>query len=146
MGFFDKVKAAAIKAKCATGFHAGEYAAIEGKPECHFEKTCPDCNKYLTLFKHQFYAEPEYEKAGSCIKAVKCEFCDHIHRETDHVEYTVVGQDDYCRTKERCVRCSHEKVGDAKHSWVRLYDGENETVIYMCSRCDKKESRKKTKF
>ena len=45
MGFWDSVKSVALSAKCFTGWHEGEYKHIEGEPQCHLGKTCPDCGE-----------------------------------------------------------------------------------------------------
>lgn len=47
MGFWDSIKNAAIKAKCGVGIHGGVFKTPDGKPECHLEKTCPDCNTII---------------------------------------------------------------------------------------------------
>ena len=55
MGFFDKVKSVAMKAKCGAGIHGGDYHNVEGKPKCYFEKTCPDCKEIIKKNVMIFY-------------------------------------------------------------------------------------------
>ncbi len=143
MGFWDSVKNAAIKAKCTVGIHAGEYTHISGKPLCHVEKTCPDCNKYISNIHHNF-SEPEYENPISCVQIAHCIHCNEEKRKTVHEAYERLGydKDGSCRATEQCVRCRHTRKGDEHHSWHRLPSQYgNSAYTLECIDCGKKETR-----
>lgn len=144
MGLFDSIKNIAVKAKCAVGFHAGEFKHIPGEPACHYGKTCSDCNKFVTLFKHKFQDNVDYVNSDSCTKQYRCSHCDFFKETTEHEGYTKTSKDSYCKWKLQCTRCKHEKAGEIDHYWLRdpgSYDDENEQ--YTCYHCNKKEIRKK---
>ena len=122
MGFWDVVKSVATGAKCTLGWHAGDYTHIHGKPECFMEKTCPDCNKYVTTKKHKF-GEWSYIEYGSCASVRRCEHCDEIENETRH-QYKAIKKDENCVTIEECGRCSSRRNGSTNHNWVKLFDNE----------------------
>lgn len=105
MGLFDKIKNIATKVKCATGFHAGTFTHIDGKPECFFEKTCPDCNKYVTKKNHKYSGWEDYKNPRSCFKEHHCIHCDHKDTKEFHQGYIKKGHDDYCTIIEECRRC-----------------------------------------
>lgn len=65
----------ALKIKCATNWHAGEFNNEEGKPECFFSKVCPDCGKYITKTKHFFNEPPVIEDPNRCYGYRVCELC-----------------------------------------------------------------------
>jgi len=121
MGFWDKVKSVANSAKCMTGWHAGEYTSISGKPECHMEKTCPDCNEYVTKKKHKYsnwkYTNNSYSQPCDSIR--DCIHCDLQESKVIH-EYEKNGKDSNCRIIEKCKRCGDKKTGSASHNWVSL--------------------------
>ena len=71
MGFFDKVKSVAMKAKCGAGIHGGDYHNVEGKPKCYFEKTCPDCKEIIKKNEHKF-GKATYIKENSCKQEKTC--------------------------------------------------------------------------
>ena len=118
MGFWDKVKSVASSAKCLTGWHGGEYAPIPGKPECHVEKTCPDCHEHVTSVKHK-YGDWEYIKFGECRAFHECVYCGEQETSVRH-QYEKKGKDASCREIERCTNCGDEKLGRAKHNWVEI--------------------------
>ena len=139
MGFFDTLKKAAVSAKCATGWHAGNYTPIDGEPLCHLEKTCPDCDKYVTTVKHKF-DEWEYLQYGSCNAEHKCIHCGHTEQKVLH-EYKEKGKDTNCRIIEVCSRCGDEKFGREKHNWISM--GSHELKVQgkrKCKDCGKMES------
>lgn len=144
MGFFDKVKELAIKAKCATGFHAGTFVRVSGAPECHYEKVCPDCYEHLEQKQHS-YGDSVYLNHGSCMKTSLCVHCDAIKEKVVHEAYRNLGVDDYCNVKEECVRCHDVKVKKKEHLWSE--DRRDEHSIHeSCRRCHEKRSRSKTSF
>jgi len=147
MGLFDSIKSLAIKAKCATGFHSGTFERVNGKPECYFEKTCPDCNKLVTTHKHAFPDTVDYDNHHSCTKTYTCAHCKIERREEKHEQYKEISKDSYCRWKERCVRCGHERLGQEDHDWTKAAGGtyEDQHEKYFCSRCHKEETRRKIK-
>jgi hypothetical protein len=144
MGFFEKVKEFATKAKCATGFHAGKFVHVADAPQCHVEKTCPDCYEHLTEKRHS-YGDPEYLESWKCEKTRVCNHCAEKSVKVVHERYEVIEIDDYCNVKERCVRCRDTKLGKKEHQWYesgRTDHGIEET----CSRCRETKSRAKTSF
>lgn len=74
MSFFQSVKKIAITEKCKIGWHAGEYTNIEDQPECHLEKTCPDCSKHITKISHK-YNKWRYIKALDSTQVRACTYC-----------------------------------------------------------------------
>ena len=143
MGFWDSLKTAATKAKCAVGIHAGEFKHISGKPQCHVEKTCPDCDKYISDKMHKF-SNLEYEAPGSCVQKASCIHCNEEVRRTVHEGFERIGygKDGSCRVTEQCVRCSFARKGEEHHSWNRpptQYGNSSYTV--QCHDCGKTETR-----
>jgi len=118
MGFWDKVKSVALSAKCMTGWHAGTYTHIEGKPECYLEKTCPDCNEYVTTKKHKF-SEWEYLGYGKCDSRHECIHCGYTEDKVRH-DYEEQGKDGNCKIIEVCTRCGDRELGRAKHNWINI--------------------------
>jgi len=106
MGFFDKIKSIATASKCKIGVHAGEWSHIEGEPECQFEKTCPDCNKYLTKSEHE-YSEWKYEDESSCDATRECSLCGDIDNDEIHL-FEMVQQEDGEEEIEVCQRCGYQ--------------------------------------
>ena len=146
MGLFDIIKNTAIKAKCAAGFHAGEFMPIDEKPECNIEKYCPDCNKHIQGFRHEF-SEEEYVNSYSCKMQKKCIYCDEVKERVVHGSFQEIDKDDYCRIKERCTRCNLERTGNTKHDWQKISSTPTETHIeYWCKKCGKSEMREKRKL
>lgn len=121
MGFWDKVKSIASSAKCMTGWHAGEYSHIAGKPECHLEKTCPDCNEYVTKKKHKFtewrYTNNSFSEPCDSVRT--CVHCEDQETKIIH-QYEKNGKDSSCRVVEKCKRCGHEQLGSVSHNWVSI--------------------------
>lgn len=118
MGIWDKVKSAAISAKCMTGWHAGDYTPIEREPKCHLEKTCPDCNKYVTTVEHKF-GSWNYLSHGRCDASKECIHCGHAETEIRH-EYKAQGKDANCNVIEVCHRCQDQKLGRKEHNWIKI--------------------------
>lgn len=121
MGFWDKVKSVANSAKCMTGWHAGEYSHISGKPECHLEKTCPDCNEYVTKKKHKF-SDWKYTNNSSskpCDSIRDCIHCDIQETKEIH-QHEKNGKDSNCRVIEKCKRCGDEQLGSESHNWISI--------------------------
>lgn len=137
MGFFDKVKELAIKAKCMAGFHGGEFTHITGKPECHLGKICPDCKEHITSFKHSF-TDWEYLSSDKCEMRCECILCSEQEFKTKH-EYREDRIDSSCRVIEKCQRCDHEYIGSTRHTWeFSSYKGQ---VYRTCKRCGKHERK-----
>lgn len=118
MGFFDTLKKVALSAKCLTGWHGGNYNSIKGKPQCHLEKTCPDCKEYITKIDHK-YGGWKYLNYDNCEAEKECIYCREIKREIVH-NYKERGKDSNCRIIEICEHCQDEKLGSTKHNWIRL--------------------------
>lgn len=104
MGFFDSVKAMAVKAKCATGLHAGEFTKVKDEPECHLGKTCPDCEKYIEKLKHE-YSDWKYTNEDDCEQARECVYCQEVETKTVHADYEESGKDSDCCVILKCQRC-----------------------------------------
>jgi len=139
MGFWDKVKSAAISAKCMAGWHAGTYTPIEGEPLCHLEKTCPDCNKYITKIEHKFN-NWEYLDYGKCDVEHTCIHCNYKEYGVKH-NYEKIGKNDECRIIEICKRCGDEQLGEIEHNWIRIAG--RELKIHgkrKCKDCGRMES------
>jgi hypothetical protein len=144
MGFFDKVKELAVKAKCATGFHAGKFVRVPDAPECHYEKTCPDCYEHLNDFRHA-YGPSEYVESWTCKQISVCKHCEEKKEKVVHEHYEKVEVDDYCNVKERCIRCRDERVAKKEHSWYE--SGRDDHAFHeTCSRCRETRTRAKTSF
>lgn len=147
MGWLDKVKEVATKAKCATGFHAGDFTQVAGKPKCHLEKTCPDCNKHIEHFAHEIINSEQYDQPSSCVITSKCKHCEFTRSKEVHESFYTVGKDSYCRIKERCSRCGHTRIGREDHTWVKMTGNySDETEKYSCASCNKEEIRKKVRY
>lgn len=143
MGFFDKVKSVAMKAKCGAGIHGGDYHNVEGKPKCYFEKTCPDCKEIIKKNEHKF-GKATYIKEDSCKQEKTCMHCGHIEKLVKHAEYKQIGVDDRCNVKEQCIRCGDKRVHGTKHSWEKNPTNYNSnTDTFWCIKCGKEETRAK---
>lgn len=146
MSFFNTLKNMASKAKCATGFHSGKFTQINGEPECFYEKTCPDCDKYLTKKTHKYSNWNDYKKPRNCFKDRECIYCDHTETKEFHAGYRQKGKDDYCTIIEECGRCGHTKKGREEHMWVKMPGNyEDEHVRFSCASCNKEKMRRKVK-
>lgn len=121
MGFWDKVKSVANSAKCMTGWHAGEYNHIYGMPECHLEKICPDCDKYVTKIKHNFndwrYTNNSFSQPCDSVRT--CIHCEEQETKVIH-QYEKNGKDSNCRVVEKCKRCGDEQLKSASHNWISI--------------------------
>lgn len=118
MGFWDNVKELAVGAKCAVGWHEGEYGHIKGKPQCYLGKTCPDCGKWVTKEEH-IYSGWEYIDYGKCDSIKSCIHCKYQEREIRH-NYKKEGKDSNCIIIEVCSRCRDKKLGKTEHNWVTI--------------------------
>jgi hypothetical protein len=145
MGIWDSIKNVGIKAKCGLGFHSGTNKNIAGKPECYFEKYCPDCGKTIRSFMHEYllkWDNAPFENANSCSRVQKCRYCQEEARQTVHVEYEEDGKNDRCQYIERCVRCRDTKIGAERHLWHRLPSPDDGALVRMqCYACKKIERR-----
>ena len=134
MGFWDVVKSVALSAKCSTGWHAGNWSHIPGKPECFMEKTCPDCNKHVTTKKHS-YGDWRKIDYSSCDSVRECKHCGSTEQQIIH-DYENHGKDENCRLIKKCRCCGVQEVGREDHEWIKLFD--NELKIEgqrKCRRC-----------
>jgi len=125
MAFWDVVKNIANSAKCASGWHAGDYSHRSRKPKCHMEKTCPDCGKHVTKEVHK-YGDWKYPTSTCDAKRV-CIHCGHDEFKVIH-NYERVRKDSNCRIIEQCNRCHDEKIGRAEHEWITLFGREMKTT------------------
>lgn len=121
MGFWDKVKKAAISAKCLTGWHGGRYTPIAGKPQCNVEKTCPDCNEHITDIKHKFN-DWQFVRTTSSHRCDSFRNCIHCGAEEIKRIHTFEerGKDSDCRVIEKCSNCFEERKGRTEHKWVHI--------------------------
>ena len=132
MGFFDKVKSFGLAIKCGVGLHGGEYKNEEGKPECFFSKTCPDCGKYLTKNEHKFN-DWIFPKHGSCHAYRECIYCGQEENAILHSFQEYV--DSNCRVTAKCGRCGFEENKGFSHDYETYGKDENCRIIEICSRC-----------
>lgn len=139
MGLFDAVKSLAKKAKCATGFHGGDFKPIQGKPECHVAKTCPDCNQYVIGYRHKF-GDWNYMTSYNCRQDRECFICG-IHEGREEHQYGVTGIDDRCNELLECGRCHDKKRGHERHSWGD-WSKRGDMAVKVCAKCGKSESKK----
>ena len=139
MGFFDKVKELALKAKCGVGIHGGEYSKVSSGPACLYEKTCPDCFDHLTKHKHE-YDEFSYRNHHNCTMSRHCVHCGHEDLKEKHQGFTDAGMDDFCRVKEKCIRCDFTKVKKESHSWTEVSRTDTDKTM-SCIRCKKTEKQ-----
>jgi hypothetical protein len=138
MGFFDKVKELALKAKCGVGMHAGEYSLATIGPACLLEKTCPDCFEYLTKNSHS-YGEDSYKDDHSCIRVRYCKHCNHEDSKTQHAGFSAIGRDDFCKVQEECNRCGFLQAKKEDHNMVEVSRSETHKTM-ECANCNKRES------
>jgi hypothetical protein len=139
MSFWDKVKNVATSAKCMTGFHAGEYKPIKGKPKCNLEKTCPDCDKYLTKTQHK-YTDWEYIKEDKCDSKKECVYCQF---EEKKVRHQWVNRTNRCKVYKNCKRCKKQEFVHEKHGpWTAGVAHPDGMQTFICSGCGKTEERK----
>ncbi|MFJ4445598.1 hypothetical protein ACIPZ8_26380 [Pseudomonas sp. NPDC089422] len=143
MGFFDKVKELALKAKCGVGIHGGEYSKVSNGPACLYEKTCPDCFDHLTKHMHE-YGEFSYRNHHNCTMSRHCVHCDHEDLKEKHQGFTDAGMDDFCRVKEKCIRCDFTKVKKESHSWIEVSRTDTDKTM-SCIRCKKMEKQPLTR-
>ena len=122
MGFWDVVKSVALSAKCATGWHAGDWQKTAGGPECSMGKTCPDCHTYVTTNKHS-YTEWKKINYSNCNSVRECKHCGSTEEKIVH-EYENNGKDDNCRLISKCRDCGSIETGREDHEWVKFLDHE----------------------
>lgn len=151
MGFLDKAKELAqsagetlevatkitkekaVAAKCATGFHAGDWKNIEGKPLCYFKKTCPDCYKELEKWEHKF-EYVGYERENDCSFLQKCCYCQAEKREIRH-KYAI--NNSTCEGAKLCTRCNYEE----KLYFHKYEESAENPNILECSKCGVRKAR-----
>lgn len=145
MGIWDTIKSAAIKAKCGVGIHGGVFKTPDGKPECHLQKTCQDCNIVIEKKEHEY--ELEWSKAPfdfssqlRCTRVQSCIFCGEIAKEEVHEKYKKLGVNARCQVVLACTRCGHEKTEGYEHVFSRegVEDGK---IIMKCVNCGFVEKR-----
>lgn len=139
MTLWQSVKNIAMKAKCGLGFHAGDFAKVDGRPECYREKTCPDCAELLKKEVHAYPAAWEnaaydYGSNLKCAKKQACIHCAKVETRQVHEGFTRVGVNARCRTVEACVRCGEEKLGDEEHSF-QLQGRQGDDFLLQCGNC-----------
>jgi len=138
MSFFDSVKKFAKAAKCKTGWHDGDYTTIEGKPECHLAKTCPDCDEYLTKINHK-YNQWDYVKAFDCTQVRACIHCDSEDQRIKH-SHVSKGTNAQCVELLECKRCKENKKGSKKHLWDS-WTREGDKMVRGCQKCGTGETK-----
>ena len=133
MGLWDKVKSAALSAKCMTGWHAGEYKRVPDTPDCFFTKQCPDCGKEVETNRHK-YGDIRYKYALKCDAVRNCIYCEHEAAEIAH-NYEDLGLDRNCQEMKKCNRCGDLKIGRPQHSYRTTGKDSSCREIQECSRC-----------
>jgi hypothetical protein len=141
MGFWDSVKKAATSAKCMTGFHAGEYQPIAGKPECEMENTCPDCHTHLTKTEHK-YSNWEYIKDNQCDSKRNCIHCMIEESMVRHQSWNREKSNQNCQIHKECERCNTRELGATEHGpWFAGVAHGDGTQTFTCGGCGKNERR-----
>ena len=142
MSFFKSVlkstKKFAMTAKCKTGWHAGHYKSIEGKPKCQLAKTCPDCDEYITKINHK-YNNWDYVKAFNCTQVRACVHCDREDQRIHH-NHLVTGTNDHCDELLECSRCDNKKKGSKRHQWDS-WSREGDRMVRGCQKCGAGETK-----
>lgn len=140
MRFWEKVKSAAVSAKCKLGIHAGDYSPAENKPKCNLEKICPDCKENLTKVRHE-YGKWQYIQEGKCDSTRSCIHCGE---EENKVRHSFSEYKEKCKVYDLCTRCNSKSFKREEHNMlngpVTIRNGER-VQISGCSRCNKKEYR-----
>lgn len=140
MGLWDAVKRVALSTKCATGFHSGEWSPIAGEPECHLEKTCPDCDKYLTKIEHNFDSW-QFLKEKSCDSIRSCIYCNEKQNSVRH--YSWVTEKIDCKIYRECERCKTREFVKTEHGpWYAGIAHPDGMQDFTCSGCGITEERK----
>lgn len=115
MSFWDSVKKIGISAKCLAGMHEGDFKPIQGKPECHLGKTCPNCNKYIETIAHKYH-QSHYLSENSCKRKSSCKHCGEEKITEKHsYDYTT---NEGCDVYNVCSRCRSKKFLKQDHHWV----------------------------
>ncbi|HED6143820.1 TPA: hypothetical protein R5X15_001094 [Campylobacter coli] len=122
----------ALKIKCATNWHAGEFNNEEGKPKCFFSKVCPDCGKYITKTKHFFNEPPVIEDPNRCYGYRVCELCGFKQSDYFH-NYERADKNEQCVIIERCSLSGHERFGKPEHEWI--HNREGDAFFKICRDC-----------
>ncbi|HEC1730743.1 TPA: hypothetical protein R2A65_000764 [Campylobacter jejuni] len=118
MGIFNTLKTLALSAKCATGWHGGEFKNEDDKPKCFFSKICPDCNKYIQKIEHKF-GDYIITNHRNCEGYKECEYCNLKEYGTYH-QYEEIGVNASCQIIKKCRQCGDEQLGATKHSWITI--------------------------
>lgn len=142
MGFWDSIKSVAIQAKCATGFHGGEFKTPDGKPQCQLEKTCPDCMVRMTDEKHQY--ELHWRKApivdhSNCTRMQPCIHCGENHKHQVH-NFKEAGINAKCEVVMQCSECSTTITKGEKHNYHRVGVDTRCNVVMKCKQCGKEKN------
>lgn len=140
MNFLAKIKNITISAKCLSGWHSGSYLRMKNKPQCHLEKTCPDCGKYIAKKDHAF-TRWKHVNELTCNAERECIHCNHIETKMMH-GYERVGKNPVnCKVIRHCVRCNDKQIGQAEHNWFQRSVEERQSgVKKVCKDCGKVES------
>lgn len=131
MSFWDSVKKIGVSAKCLAGMHEGNFQHIQGKPKCHAEKTCPNCNKNIEDIFHK-YTRPHYVSEHSCDFKSSCEHCGEEKIVEKH-NYEHVTEK--CNLYKICYRCKSKKFVTEDHHWIQspvLPNGDFEKQCLQC--------------
>lgn len=144
MGFFDKIKELALKAKCGVGMHAGDYAKAVNGPACLLEKTCPDCFEHVTKHKHE-HGEFSYKNHHTCTMIRNCVHCNHEDSKVKHEDFVDMGRDDFCKVQEKCTRCGFTQVKKEDHYMTEVSRNDTHKTL-SCIRCNKRETQKLERY
>ncbi|EOB5130250.1 hypothetical protein A0M84_02525 [Campylobacter jejuni] len=118
MGIFNTLKTLTLSAKCATGWHGGEFKNEDDKPKCFFSKICPDCNKYTQKIEHKF-GDYIITNHRNCEGYKECEYCNLKEYGTYH-QYEEIGVNASRQIIKKCRQCGDEQLGTTKHSWITI--------------------------
>lgn len=96
------------KIKCIADYHGGEYSSVEGKAKCNLEKTCPNCNKYMTKIEHKM-SPWKYLSEEKCDAVSHCIYCNYEVNELRHI-YNEVKEKNECTYVDTCNRCGDKTI------------------------------------
>lgn len=135
MGLKDRLR----QAKCATGFHTGEWQAL-ASDSCDEQRVCSICGNVSTRVQHdladwQFVGE---RSTSGCLAERRCNRCGVAERENQHSMDREYVRSRSCRQRHVCSFCGYTNGKTfIEHEWGELIKIEGRTGHYRyCLRCD----------
>lgn len=165
MGLKDRL----LKAKCAAGFHSGEWKQITAG-SCDERRDCSHCSEVSTRTEHYLtnWAYAQDEGAPACLQERHCQRCPLIEREVKHtmnwtyvnpidgppvesawdaVSKVLKGRAEKCRQGNICSRCGYtDGKTMIKHTWDTGTElpqeiGRRRKIVYTCDICRTEDIR-----